>query len=111
MKLEKPALLVLLFGLYSSACRTALPPPNQFRDDWTGLLLAVTKIWGTQTYYLGSDDKWSYFETKYEESLVTPTYRKAETSRLNLRRVFPFQTTEAYRTELADFNLDQKPPH
>lgn len=53
-----------------SGCRTPAPPPaSQINDDWVGLFLAVTKSFGTRTYYIGSDNKWSYFQTNFESCL------------------------------------------
>jgi len=103
---------VLLCGLLLFACRTpAAPPTSQFSDDWTGLFLTVTKSFGVRTYYIGSDDKWSYFQTRFEKSLVTPTYRKVETSRMSLRRTFAFREGAPYRIELTDFGHDYKDQH
>ena len=90
------------------ACRTQKPPPSsQFSDDWTGLFLAVTKSFGTRTYYIGSDDRWSYFQTDFERSMVTPTYRKVQTSTMRLRRTFPVGHGAPYRVELIDFGCDK----
>jgi hypothetical protein len=95
---------ILICAILFFGCRTPTPPPtSQFRDDWTGLFLAVTKSFGTHTYYIGSDDRWSYFRTKHEESLFTPTYRKVETSQMKLRRTFPFCQGKPYRIQLSDF--------
>jgi hypothetical protein len=103
---------ILVCGVLIFACHTPTPPPtSQFRDDPTGLFLAVTKSFGTRTYYIGSDDKWSYFRTKFEESLLTPTYRKVETSSMTLRRTFPFLQGKPYQIHLADFGYDQGQHH
>jgi hypothetical protein len=105
-------LSILLCGVLFLACRTPTPPQtSQFSEDWTGLYLAVTKSFGVRTYYIGSDDKWSYFETKFEESLVRPTYRKVETSQMKLSRTFPFCQGDPYRIKLSDFVYDEKRPH
>jgi hypothetical protein len=90
-------------------CSTAKPPPTSaFQGDWTGLFLTVTKSFGvTRSYYLGSDDRWSYFKTT-GESLFTPTYRKVETSRMKLSRTFPFGQGKPYQIQLSDFGYDQK---
>jgi hypothetical protein len=105
-------LAISLCAIFLFGCLTPTPPPtSQFRDDWLGLFLAVTKSFGTRTYYLGSDDKWSYFRTKYEESLVTPTYRKVETSRMSLHQTFPFLRGKPYRIQLTDFGYDQGQHH
>jgi hypothetical protein len=91
-----------------SGCRTPAPPPaSQINDDWVGLFLAVTKSFGTRTYYIGSDNKWSYFQTNFEESLFTPTYRKVHTSSMRLRRTFLVQQGAPYRVELSDFACDK----
>ena len=106
------ALLILLCGMFFFGCHTPTPPPtSQFRDDQTGLFLAVTKSFGVRTYYIGSDDKWSYFRTKFEESLFTPTYRKVETSRMSLRRTFPFRQGTPYRVDLAEFGYEKDGTH
>ena len=103
---------ILLCGVLFVACHTPTPPPtSQFREDWTGLYLAVTKNFGLRTYYIGSDDKWSYFQTKFEESVFTPTYRKVETSRMGLRRKFPFLQGKPYQIKLTDFGYEQGDQH
>jgi hypothetical protein len=101
--------LVLLAAAILYGCSTSKPPPTSaFQNDWTGLFLTVTKSFGvTRTYYLGSDNEWSYFETK-GELLFTTTYRKVETSQMKLRRAFPFCEDKPYRIELRDFGYDQK---
>src|SRR6202021_2702159 len=71
-------------------CHTSPPPASQYGDDWKGLFLAVTKGLGARTYYVGSDDTWSYFQTTFEKSIFTPTYRKVLISQMRLRRAFPF---------------------
>jgi len=86
-----------------TSCTTAPPPASNFRDDWVGLFLAVTKSFGTRTYYVGSDVHWAYFETPSEDSLFTPTYRKVEASRLHIARPFPLDQGKPYRIELRDF--------
>ena len=96
------AALVLAFG-----CSTTRPPPTSaFHDDWTGLFASVSRGSGV-TYYLGSDDKWSYFKTT-GEPLTKPTYRKVETSNMNLSRTFPFGEGKPYRIQLSDFRLNEK---
>ena len=103
---------VLLCAIFLFACRTPTPPPTtQFRDDWTGLFLTVTKSFGLHTYYIGSDDKWSYFETSHEESIFTPTYRKVVTSRMSLHQTFPFLHGNPYRIQLTDFGYEQGQYH
>jgi hypothetical protein len=100
--------IVICAILFFGCCTPTPAPTGQFRDDWVGLFLAVTKSFGTRTYYIGSDDKWSYFETKFEESLFTPTHRKVETSHMRLRRTFPFRQGTPYRVELTDFNCSER---
>jgi hypothetical protein len=97
------ALVAVVYG-----CSTAKPPPTSaFQDDWTGLFLTVTKSFGvTHSYYLGSDDRWSYFKTT-GELLFTPTYRKVETSRMKLSRTFSFCQGKPYRIQLSDFGYGQ----
>jgi len=109
--------LVSIFSILLAAalwygCSTSKPPPTSaFQNDWTGLMLSVTKSFGvTRTYYLGSDEKWSYFKTK-GESLFTPTYRKVETSRMKLSRTFQFGAGKPYRIQSSDFVYDQNNPH
>src|SRR3974390_1821227 len=90
-------LVAVVLAVIAYGCSTAKQPPTSaFQDDWTGLFLTVTKSFGvTHSYYLGSDDRWSYFKTT-GESLFTPTYRKVETSRMNLSRTFPFGHVKPY---------------
>jgi hypothetical protein len=95
-------LLSLCLAFFSDAVASP-PPANKFNDDWTGLFLAVTKSFGARTYYVGSDDHWSYFETKFEDSLFTPTYRRVEASRMHLPRTFPLWQGKPYRIELKNF--------
>jgi hypothetical protein len=96
--------LITLCVLLLSACRTPAPPPaSSFTADWSGLFLAVTKSFGTRTYYVGSDNQWAYFETQFEDSLVTPTYRKVETSRMHLPQTFPLGQGKPYRIYLTNF--------
>jgi hypothetical protein len=99
---------ILICAILFFGCRTPTPPPtSSFQNDWTGLFLTVTKSFGvTRTYYIGSDNEWSYFETK-GELLFTPTYRKVETSQMKLRRTFPFCQDKPYRIQLSDFGYDQ----
>jgi hypothetical protein len=88
-------------------CRGSTPPPaGQYGDDWTGLFLAVTKSFGARTYYTGSDDSWSYFQTDFEKSILTPTCRKVRTSSMKLRRTFPIGQGARYVVELSDFYCD-----
>jgi hypothetical protein len=97
------AVLVLLCVVFFFACRTPTPPPtSQFTNDWTGLFLAVTKSFGKRTYYIGSDERWTYFQTKGEE-LFTPTYRKVEATRMSLPRTFPFAQGTPYLIQLTNF--------
>jgi hypothetical protein len=95
------------FSLLSGCHTSALTPASQFRDDWKGLFLAVTKGFGARTYYVGSDETWSYFQTRFENSIITPTYRKVMTSQMRLRRTFPFRQSEPYLVELSDFGCDK----
>jgi hypothetical protein len=91
--------VILVYGCYS----TKPPPTSAFQDDWTGLFLTVTKSFGvTHSYYLGSDAEWSYFKTT-GESLLKPTYRKVEASRMKLSHTFPFGQGKPYRIQLSDF--------
>ena len=97
------AVLVLLCSVFIFACRTSTPQTSQVRDDWTGLFLAVTKSFGTSTYYIGSNEQWAYLQTKREESVFTPTYRKVEASRMSLPRTFPFAEGTSYLIQLTNF--------
>ena len=101
--------LVVVCGILFFACRTTtLPPPSEFRDDWTGLFLSVTKSFGVvRTYYVGSDDRWSYFDCRGD----SPRYRKTETSRMRLRRTFPFRQGTPYLLELVDFGYEKDGSH
>ena len=94
---------VLLLSAAWTTAYAARPTPSDFRDDWTGLFLAVTKSFGIPTYYVGSDKRWAYFETKFEQSLFTPTYRKVAESRMRLPRIFPLWQGKAYRIRLTNF--------
>ena len=101
---------VLLFcGVILPACRTATPPPtSQFQQDSTGLFLSVTKSFGVvHTYYVGSDDQWSYFDCRGD----SPRYRKVLTSSMTLRRTFPFRQDTPYRIELSDFGYAKASVH
>jgi hypothetical protein len=99
---------IFIFAILVLGCCTPTPPPSsQFSDDWTGLFLAVTKSLGARTYYIGSDDQWSYFQTEFEKSVFTPTYRKIQTSSVRLRRTFPVRQGVPYRVELSDFGCDK----
>lgn len=62
------------------------------------------------TYYIGSDPKWSYFQTDFEKSVFTPTYRKVKTFTMRLRRTFPVGQHVPYRVELSDFGCDKDCP-
>src|SRR5437588_6608065 len=93
LKLLIPASLVLVCGVLLFACRTPTPPPaSQFRDDWTGLFIAVTKSFGEHTYYLGSDDEWAYFRS----GSISPAYRKVQAARMSLPRTFAFAQGTTY---------------
>ena len=86
------------------ACRAGAPPPaSDFRDGWLGLFRAVTRSSGARTYYVGSDAHGAYFETKFEDSLVVPTYRKVEASRMHLPRTFPLGQGKPHRIEVSNF--------
>jgi len=88
-------------------CRAPTQPRGaQYTDDWKGLFLAVTKSFGARTYYVGSDDVWSYFQTNFEKSIFTPTYRKVRTSSMKLRRTFPIAQGARYLVEVSDFYCD-----
>ncbi len=102
-------LVAVILAALVHGCSTTKPPPTSaFQDDWTGLFLTVTKSFGvTHSYYLGSDDRWSYFKTT-GESLFTPTYRKVETLRMKLSHTFPFGQGKLYQIQLSDFGYDQK---
>ena len=60
-----------------------------------------------RTYYLGSDDKWSYFKTT-GEPVSKPIYRKVETSSMKLPYTFPFGQGKPYQIQLSDFRLNEK---
>jgi hypothetical protein len=79
----------LCVALCLVCCTVTHARASSFREDWLGLFLAVTKSFGARTYYVGSDDQWAYFETQFEDSLVTPMYRKVAASRMHLPRTFP----------------------
>jgi hypothetical protein len=89
--------LVLFSGVLFFTCRTPAPPPtSQFSDDWVGLFVAVTKGFSGQTYYLGSDEQWSYFDSG-------SIYRKVQTSRMHLPLTFPFLQGKRYPIQLTNF--------
>jgi hypothetical protein len=96
--------VVLAFG-----CSTTRPPPTSaFHDDWSGLFVSVSKSFpGARSYYLGSDDKWSYFKTTGEPH-SKPTYRKVEASSMNLSHTFPFGQGKPYQIQSSDFRVNQK---
>jgi hypothetical protein len=95
--------LVALYAMLFSACRTAVPPVENIRDDGTGLFLAVTKSFGTSTYYVGSEGKWAYFKTNREDSFFRPTFRKVLASHMHLPRTFPLSQGKPYRIYLDNF--------
>ena len=97
------AVLVLLCPVFIFACRTSTPQTSQFRDDWKGLFLAVTKSFGSSTYYIGSDEQWAYFQTKREESMFTPTCRKVEASQMSLPQTFLFAQGTPYLIQVTNF--------
>ena len=107
MKILALVVVVFLSAILFCGCVTSKPPPTSaFVNDWTGLFLSVTKSYGiVRTYYLGSDDKWSYFESIGD----TPKYRKVETSSMNLQSIFPFPQGKPYRIQLADFQGNHHP--
>jgi hypothetical protein len=88
---------------FLACCAAAPPPASDFRDDWLGLFRAVTRSSGARTYYVGSDAHWVYLETKFEDSLVAPTYRKVEASRMHLPRTYPLGQGKPYRIEVSNF--------
>jgi hypothetical protein len=99
-KLTLVLAMILLCGIIFIACHKSKPPsPSQFSNDWTGLFLSVTKSFGEQTYYLGSDDEWSYFKSWGD----SPEYRKVKTSSLNLTNTFPYLQGKSYKLKLTDF--------
>ncbi len=103
MRTHTSNLSSLCVVFFLACCAAAPPPASDFRDDWLGLFRAVTRSSGVRTYYLGSDAHWAYFETKFEDSLVTPKYRKVEASRMHLPRTFPLGQGKPYRIELSNF--------
>jgi hypothetical protein len=106
LMVNKPAAIFSILASIILACgcsTTRLPPTSAFKDDWPGLFHSVSLNIGdvSRTYYLGSDDNWSYFETTEEYSM--PTYRKVETSSMVLPRTFPFGQEKPYQIQLNDF--------
>ena len=102
------AVLIVVSGILLWKLRAPPLPPltSQFSNDWTGIMLSVTKSFGiTRTYYVGSDNKWSYFKTMGEQGLFTPMYRKCRTSQMKLRRTFPFHQGKGYRIERSDLGM------
>ena len=95
---------LLLYAVLFAGC-SASPPPSvsHFRDDYVGLLFAVGQSFGIRTYYVGSDEQWAYFETPLEESLITPTYRKVQTSQMHLPQTFPLGQGKPYRIYMTNF--------
>jgi hypothetical protein len=99
---SKPFLALVLTWIACTSCASH-PPAEQFKADWPGLFLAVSKPFGSRTFYLGSDDHWAYFETKDEDSLFVPNYRKVEPSRVKLTQTFPLWSGKPYRVNVQSF--------
>ena len=99
---SKSFLALVLAGFACTSCASH-PTAEQFKADWPDLFLAVSKPFGSRTYYLGSDDHWAYFETKGEDSLYVPNYRKAESSRVKLTHTFRLWGGKPYRVDVQSF--------
>ena len=94
------ALTALFCGLLFFVFQSPSPPnKGEFSNDWTGLFVAVTKGFGGDTYFLGSDAEWAYFRS----GRLGPVYRKVDVSRIRVPTVFEFDEGEPYRINLRNF--------